>query len=151
MVVDFTTQQGQFSFILIEDNWIDNPNSLQVAMGIEVEMLKVKENYYPSQIEVIDFVKDLTEEEWSKVVYTTFYRNFDGTVDRSSIKYKNYNGRPDIRFDKAKISGESLMNNLEVYTENPVSQPENPQDESWIEAWQYCGERTGNWLLIKYK
>lgn len=176
MVVDFSTEKGNWSFVKLPERFIRDDgwsiNQTQLALNIYNSIYDRVEDHFielNDLFSVIGFVKDLTEEDWSKVVDSTIKCNMcdwigseeelktftDLSDNNISHDISYFTGCPNCTTDNylmntAKESGESLMDSLEVYLENPVSYPENPEDQGCIDAWQHCGERSGSWLLIQY-
>lgn len=155
MVVDFKTEQGDWSFVKMNSNCtavdIDckiYTSIYDVTNGVSGPKISNQE----IDISIIGFVKDLTEEDWEQIVdeETQIVKSTHNLFSQEEdIYYLDYQ-KNSYTIETAEKSGKSLMNSLEVYLENPVSYPENPEDQGCIDAWQHCGERNGSWLLIQY-
>lgn len=63
----------------------------------------------PGQWTALGFSDAITEETAAKVVKTSAYKGFDGKIDESTRKYIAYGERPDIRYNTALESLQSLL------------------------------------------
>jgi len=164
MKVDFKTNNGEFSFVKVSDLacYINPLNGVCYIETKDDSIIKIDTDN--KKVEWSNFVKDLTEKDWEQVVDMELGRENTGCfVDYT--KGKNYLGYwSHFTFITATESGKSLMNSLEVYLENPYGEhkPSLTEDldfkttkasEFLIEQmkWNKVQERTGNWILIKYK
>lgn len=144
MIVNFETPNGKFGFCLAPE--------LAFYVDITLEgvcYVETKDNRVVSidtnglKVESADFVKDLTEKDWSKIVEETY--DYQPTHD-AYISYLD-----DKKcFSNATESGKSLMESLEIYIENPYGNTSHERDWDMLETWTKAQEKTGNWLLIKY-
>ena len=114
MVINFETSNGKFAFVDIYFEW-DINNPLQVSMGIEQEMLKIKKHYHPLHIKELGLVKDLTEEQWIEVVD----KANDELIDITNSHWRDYNSDNwENNFKTAEESGKSLMESLNLKENN---------------------------------
>jgi hypothetical protein len=155
MVIDFNTEQGCYAFVKIDEAVTSiekigkyNRNG---KLGIYWSFDFYKEPQHillpkNQDFTIIGFVKDLTEEDWSKVV-----DSIEAPFSKDILGYQDYLDFGYCSKNTATESGKSLMGSLEVYLENPYGK-EKPGSEiprknvRWIQA----EKRVGNWLLIKY-
>lgn len=159
-VVNFETKQGKFAFVRAPNNFVVQQgyscHQNDIGFTIHNDRFNREEDYFiriNNQFQIIEFAKDLTENQWKEVVDVVKWTNIHKPNESNLIQYyKDYVKFGD--YNTATMSGKSLMSSLDVYTEHlldliaegkiaylPMKSPE------W---WQNRLEKTGNWLLIKY-
>lgn len=124
MIVEFETSKGKFALVELPYNTFNlDIRSLGMFNIVYFEPSNEETEFtavsnYKEKVIIIGLVKDLAEEDWEYVVDKTYYRTFLGKIDKSTGKWKNYNGRPDIRFNTATESGKSLIESLNLSLDN---------------------------------
>lgn len=163
LVIDFETQKGKFTFVKLPAN---TKNRIDLSLNTVMFKSIVNDgNYYlyhydNNKVSIIGFADDLTEKQWSEIVDKSenYNYSFNDYMWKDYIDITGWRG-----FKTATGSGKSLMESLEVHTENPLSEnrpiPKEDLDfkhdkirefERLRMRWLKKQQRTGNWLLIKY-
>jgi hypothetical protein len=156
MIKEFKTTNGNFCFVKLPDNvdkkhvWITDyrPDCLEFYCKNDVCYDRIR---FEHPIEIIGFVEDLENNDWVKIV--------DSYADCNLFDFMNYITNEGC---SALESGNSLMESLDVYTENPYwcdNSYKNCNEDcletcctcDLIEKWESFDEsKIGNWILIKY-
>lgn len=138
----------------IEKNWLFYTfNSPKDFLGIREGKIELPAGQWTA----LGFSNEITEDQAAKVVKTSAYKGFDGKIDESTRKYIAYGERPDIRYNTALESLQSLLQSKECYDKNPYGDSKDDLTDNngryydsnqTYEGWERLQERVGRWFII---